>query len=54
MQSTRRHLTKKLEVLDLKVEEHYELSQLIANDVRYVDFLLSLGSYIFQVIPQNQ
>ncbi|XP_028787944.1 uncharacterized protein LOC114743913 [Neltuma alba] len=39
--STRKHLTKKLEVLDLKVEEHNELTQLTANDVNEVKSNLS-------------
>ncbi|KAI9082239.1 hypothetical protein K1719_035662 [Acacia pycnantha] len=39
--STRRYLTKKLEGLDLKVEEHNELTQLIANDVNVVKSKLS-------------
>ncbi|KAF7831712.1 uncharacterized protein G2W53_014045 [Senna tora] len=47
--STRRHLTKRLEVLDLKIEEHNELSHLIANDVRDFGFPFNLGTYIVKV-----
>ncbi|XP_028757920.1 uncharacterized protein LOC114743912 [Neltuma alba] len=39
--STRKHLTEKLEVLDLKIEEYNELTQLIANDVNEVKSNLS-------------
>lgn len=33
MQSTKRHLTKKLENLDWKLDEQTEISKLIATDV---------------------
>lgn len=33
MQSTKRHLTKKLENLDWKLDEQKEISKLITNDV---------------------
>lgn len=33
MQSTKRHLTKKLENLDWKLDEQKEISMLITNDV---------------------
>lgn len=33
LQSTKRHLSKKLENLDWKVEEQKEITQLITNDV---------------------
>ncbi|XP_020204991.1 uncharacterized protein LOC109790284 [Cajanus cajan] len=39
--STKRHLTKRLEGLDLKMEEHNELGQLISNDVNEVKSNLS-------------
>lgn len=39
--STKRHLTKRLEVLDLKVEEQNELGQHISNDVNAVKSDLS-------------
>ncbi|XP_028755849.1 uncharacterized protein LOC114715216 [Neltuma alba] len=50
--STRRHLTKKLEVLDLKVEEQNELTQLIANDVNEVKSNLSQIGGDFELIRQ--
>ncbi|XP_061350903.1 uncharacterized protein LOC133295973 [Gastrolobium bilobum] len=39
--STKRHLTKRLEGLDLKLDEHNELSQLISDDVNGVKSNLS-------------
>lgn len=36
MQSTKRHLTKKLENLDWKLDEQKEISKLITNDVGYI------------------
>ncbi|KAK0589417.1 hypothetical protein LWI29_014076 [Acer saccharum] len=39
--STKRHLSKRLENLDWKVEEQMETSKLIANDVRNFILLLS-------------
>lgn len=50
--STRRHLTKKLEVLDLKVEGHNELTQLIANDVTEVKSNLSQIGGDFELIHE--
>ncbi|XP_028758007.1 uncharacterized protein LOC114717096 [Neltuma alba] len=50
--STRKHLTKKLEVLDLKVEEHNELTQLIANDVNEVKSNLSQIGGDFELIHE--
>lgn len=46
VQSTRRHLTRRLESLDLKVEEHNELSQLIANDVRDFEFFFFFSFWV--------
>ncbi|KAK7407672.1 hypothetical protein VNO78_09681 [Psophocarpus tetragonolobus] len=40
--STKRHLTKRLEGLDLRLEEHNELGQLISDDVNEVKSNLSL------------
>ncbi|KAI9082404.1 hypothetical protein K1719_035827 [Acacia pycnantha] len=50
--STRRHLTKKLEGLDLKVEEHNELTQLIAHDVNDVKSNLSQIGGDFDLIHE--
>lgn len=44
MQSTKRHLTKRLEGLDLKLEEHNELGQQISNDVRENGFSFFLDN----------
>ncbi|XP_047169734.1 uncharacterized protein LOC124838227 isoform X2 [Vigna umbellata] len=48
--STKRHLTKRLEGLDLKLEEHNELGQLISNDVNEVKSNLSQIGFDIEVI----
>lgn len=50
--STKKHLTKKLETLDWKVEEQKELSNLIANDVNEVKSNLSQIGLDFEIIHQ--
>lgn len=50
--STKKHLTKKLENLDWKVEEQKELSKLIANDVNEVKSNLSQIGLDFEIIHQ--
>ena len=41
LQATKRHLTKRLENLDWKVDEQREISKLIANDVCFFFSLLA-------------
>ncbi|KAK6646228.1 hypothetical protein PHAVU_L003137 [Phaseolus vulgaris] len=48
--STKRHLTKRLEGLDLKLEEHNELGQLISDDVKGVKSNLSQIGFDIEVI----
>ncbi|GAB4825223.1 hypothetical protein Ancab_008098 [Ancistrocladus abbreviatus] len=50
--ATRRHLTKRLENLDWKLEEQKEVSKLIANDVNEVKSNLSQIGFDIQLIHQ--
>ncbi|CAL8139173.1 unnamed protein product [Prunus armeniaca] len=50
--STKRHLTKKLENLDWKMEEQKEISELIANDVNEVKSNLSQIGFDVELIHQ--
>ncbi|XP_015881502.3 uncharacterized protein LOC107417398 [Ziziphus jujuba] len=50
--STKKHLTKRLETLDWKVEEQKEISQQIANDVNEVKSSLSQIDFDVEIIHQ--